>query len=227
MGCEKETNCLRVNARTRGAVPQKVSDLVNDVPYVSRDELEKTLVDVGAGYKGISNDSADILIDNLARTIEVVVKDQLRRYFPVDQNTGLIPDGNYTLSAMVSGGEPTYIWSTGAIQSAPYYHGWTKLEVANLTAEDILSLERDDSTKSDKEYTFHEASQARVVMAYPASYGTLSKIVYLAGGMEFNVIDIFDIVNLVINDTPYLVYVSHDTDYLDDSGQGIVYKFIY
>lgn len=227
MGCEKDTEYLKVETRTRGVLPQKLSELENDVPYATKEDLDKVVVKGGNGYTGLETNATKVEVDNIERTIGVTLKDVWVDYFDIDPLTGKIPDGNYILSATVENGKPTYFWAMGGIVTSAYYYGWTQKAIDGFMADDLLAMEKDDSAKSDKSYLYHVADQARVVMAYPASYGSLSKIIYTSEGQEFNIISTFEIKNLLIDGTPYLVYITYDTTYLDEGGEGITYKFIY
>lgn len=86
----------------------------------------------------------------------------------------------------------------------PYYYGVTTL--SSLTASDITALTKDVKTKGTKSYTYTMAQQ-KAVIAYPSSYGTLSKIL---DANSFDVTDTFVLSVVEVNQVNYNVYVLSD-----------------
>ncbi|MCM1323050.1 MAG: hypothetical protein NC218_02590 [Acetobacter sp.] len=70
--------------------------------------------------------------------------------------------------------------------AAPYYYGTAKAG-ATLTGADILAMTKDLSARSQKAYSYEMNNNAAVI-AYPASYGALTKVL---DQNNFNVTDSF------------------------------------
>lgn len=81
----------------------------------------------------------------------------------------------------------------------PYYYGVTTKAASELTINDILSMTEDVKTKGSKSYSY-TMNQQRAVIAYPASYGSLSSI------KDANNFEVLDTFNKVTIDN-YYVYV--------------------
>lgn len=206
-----EKNCsrsLRPRTQARGVIPEKVSDLQNDVPFVSREELE-ALAKLN-GYTGKKNKTAEVVVDNIEKTIEVFCKgDDLKETLPKDE-TGVYLDGTYTLRAVVVNGVPALQWvdSSEPIVISPYYYGLVEIDsVEDLTTDIVKGLIQDGLEKSNKEYQFTSKNQ-RQVMAYPAKFGELSSIIHKETG--FTITTMFEKVDLIIDGVAYYAYISYN-----------------
>lgn len=203
------SDCLKVGTRARGTIPNKVSDLENDLKFVTEKQLSDVIIEAQAGYNGIDNETAEVRVDNLNRTIEVIAKgDDLKSTLPRDDE-GKPIEGEYSLTAVVDDeGNISFVWSKGAVVVSPYYYGTVSKTADSLTPADIMALTADGTTKGDREYTFNPLRE-RVVFAYPAGFGQLSRII-LVSTIEFNVTDSFQLVNMDIGGVPYYVYISYN-----------------
>lgn len=207
-----EKNCsrsLRPRTQARGVIPEKVSDLQNDVPYVSREELE-SIAKVN-GYKGKKNKTAEVVVDNVEKTIEVFATgEDIKDFLPTD-TSGEYLDGTYNLRATVVNGVPTLQWvevETGPIIISPYYYGLVDIAtISDLTDDIVKELIQDGLDKSDKEYQFVSKNQ-RQVIAYPAKFGELSLIQHKETG--FTITSMFEKVDLVIDGVAYYTYISYN-----------------
>lgn len=202
-------DCLKVGTRARGTIPNKVSDLENDLKFVTEKQLDEVIIEAQAGYNGLENETAKVEVDNLNRTIEVIAKgDDLKSTLPKDEE-GKYVEGEYSLTAVVDeNGNVRFVWSNGPIISNPYYYGVTDKAIADLTSADIVVLTPDGTKKGDREYTISPYRE-RVVFAYPAEFGELDRII-LVSTIEFNVTDSFQKLSMEISGTTYLVYISYN-----------------
>lgn len=203
-------DCLKVGTRARGTIPNKVSDLENDLEFVTEKQLDEVIIKAQAGYHGLENETAKVEVDNLNRTIEVIAKgDDLKSTLPKDDE-GKYIEGEYSLTAVVDlNGNVEFKWSKGAVVVSPYYYGAVSKAVTDLTSADIMALSSDGTIKGDRSYTF-DVTKQRVVFAYPAGYGELNRII-LVSTIEFNVTDSFQLVNMDIGGVPYYVYISYNS----------------
>ena len=215
-------DCLKVGTRARGTIPNKVSDLENDLKFVTEKQLDKVIIEAQAGYHGLENETAKVEVDNLNRTIEVIAKyDDLKKTLPKDSQ-GYYIQGTYSLSAIVDNlGKVRFVWSSsGPIVTAPYYYGVTNKSISEITPAEILSLPTDGTAMGDREYTFNPVRE-RVIFACPANFGELDKIV-LISVMDFDVTDSFQKLTMTLNGVDYYIYVSYNS-----STGSYNYKFKY
>ena len=106
---------------------------------------------------------------------------------------------NLTATVTDSTGVTKTVSSSSFTFVDPYYYGVTTKAASELTINDILSMTEDVKTKGSKTYTY-TMSQQRAVIAYPASYGSLSSI------KDANNFEVLDTFNKVTIDN-YYVYV--------------------
>lgn len=198
---------LTTRTQTRGVLPKKVSDLPNDIGYVTREELD-SFTEI-TGYTGKSTVGADVSVDNTNKTIEVNPKvDFIFDTLPKDRD-GKFIDGDYFLCTTVIDGVPNLYWLTLSLPvKGPYYYGQVKVNsLDEITPNLIKNLSQDGFEKSDKEYIFISNKQ-RQVMAYPAEFGELSSIVHKETGID--IIKAFEKLSLIIDGVRYYVYVTYN-----------------
>ena len=225
------SSSLKPRTQARGVIPEKVSDLENDLLFITRKELDE-ITNLG-GYTGLENDTAKVEVDNTYKTIEVFSKDNLKQKLPKN-SSGEYVDGTYTLRASVVNGIPTIEWRSSSepvepdtpdepVEPTPtdyYYYGLVNIdEVEDLTSSLVKGLTKVNSIKADKEYKF-VASNQRAVMAYPSKFGELSSIVHKETG--FTVTSMFERINLNIDGVAYYAYISYNP-----STGTYTYKFSY
>lgn len=217
-------NCLTPERKSRGVIPEKVSELENDAKYITQDELEKMAFESIKGtYTGASTEEAEVIVDNLYRTIKVrllkSLEDDLKTLLP--QRGGNFQEGVYLLKAVVSGNSPafSFLESGDIIKTNPYFYGNVSVDSTGLTDEIVKSLSNGGDKRENKTYTYHSYKQ-RQVFAYPADYGELSSISLVKVGID--VIDLFEKVRLVINGVNYLAYIS-----INSSTGEYEYRFTY
>lgn len=232
----EDCNCLRVGIGAKGTIPDKVSQLENDLEFVTKKQLEKVIIEGGGYFEGLENDTAKVIVDNVDRTIEVEVKPQtfegvesptavvtvdneartisvkaeeLKSYLPKD-GTGKFMPGTYSLRATVtSEGIPTFDWIPEVVTLSPYYYGVTDKAISLFTDADLKRLTPDGTTKGDRTLDFSQVKQ-RTVFGYPASFGSLTAIM-LKGVIEINAISSFEKVTLTVDGVIYYVYMSYNT----------------
>ena len=220
-----DKECLGVSQRSRGVIPTRVSDLENDLEFISREDLEKIVESSTTGeYTGAVDPegNTEVIVDNLYKTIRVKllrkIEDSLEKLLPVEN--GKLKDGGFILSASVEQGKAFFGFSESSyIIPANYYYGNTSSALSDIAEADILSLSNGGSTKEDKEYTYFTYKQYQV-FAYPSRFGELSEI--RLGKTGLNVIDLFSRKELKVNGLDYYVYESEASVTGD-----FVYKFIY
>lgn len=202
---------VKPRSQARGIIPSKVSELENDIPFVTEEQLRR-IADT-TGYSGSENDTAKVEVDNLTRTISVLVKPELIiGSLPKDEKGNFI-DGSYLLCAAVVDGVPKLNWveatdSGEGVVISPYYYGQVSIgSLEDLTAQHIKDLTKDGLTKSNREYTFESVKQ-RQVLAYPSKFGELSTIIHKQTG--FPVTSAFEKINMTIDGVSYLVYISYN-----------------
>ena len=206
MGEKNYSKVLRPRTQARGVIPEKVSDLLNDAKYVTQEDLE-TLVKVE--YTGKKNDTAEVIVNNIEKTIEVFSKGENIKDSLPKEDDGRYSDGVYALQATVVDGVPVLQWvvSSGEIVTSPYYYGLVTLDsIDSLTSDIVKSLTQDGIKKENKEYRFVSKKQ-RQVMAYPAKFGKLSSIIHVESGI--NITTMFNILDLIIDGVGYYVYINH------------------
>lgn len=86
----------------------------------------------------------------------------------------------------------------------PYYYGVTSKDASSITSSDITSMTKDVKYKGSKSYTYN-MSQQRAVIAYPASYGTLSSV---KDSQNNDNLSLFTRTEVTINEVNYYVYVT-------------------
>lgn len=86
----------------------------------------------------------------------------------------------------------------------PYYYGVTSKDASSITASNITSMTKDIKSKGSKSYTYN-MSQQRAVIAYPASYGTLSSV---KDSQNNDNLSLFTRTEVTINEVNYYVYVT-------------------
>jgi hypothetical protein len=217
---EKE---LKIERKARGVIPSKLSELINDLDFITAKDLENIIFANQTGnYTGLSGEEAEVVVDNLKRTIGVIIlktfEDHLKELLPKEADR--YSDGIYLLKAEVKQGSPVFSFiKNEASLNGPYYYGNTSAEPQYLTESLIKSLSNGGEGKGDREYNYSSYKQ-RQVLAYPAEYGLLSEIKHLQSGI--NVIDLFTKVDLVVGGIDYYVYISQSTS----TGE-YTYKFSY
>lgn len=87
---------------------------------------------------------------------------------------------------------------------SPYYYG--VIDDVDITENLLTGLTKDVKTKGTKSYTYNMVKQ-KAVIAYPASYGALGKIL---DANSFDVTETFVSQTTTIGDVSYLVYVLSD-----------------
>lgn len=203
---------VKPRSQVRGVIPTKVSDLENDLQFVSQEQLDR--IANLTGYTGKDSDTTTVLVDNLARTIEVIAKlDLLTNSLPKDTN-GNFKDGTYLLRASVANGIPVLEWGessgsgSGTSGIGLYYYGQVEVSsLDELTGDLVKGLSPDGPIKGDREFKFTSKNQ-RQVFAYPKDFGELSSIVHKETG--FNVTGSFEVIDLVIDGIPYYIYISYN-----------------
>lgn len=205
----EENKCLSPKLKARGVIPEKVSDLDNDLKFITAKELENIIFanQVGA-YTGEVGEEIEVIVDNLYKTIGVRVlksiEDQLTKLLP--KSNGLIKEGNYVLKATVSGQQPIFVFSEeSSLLSTNYYYGNVSVGAENITEDVIKTLSNGGPVKEDKEYTYSTYKQYQV-FAYPVKFGALSSIEHVQTG--FNVLELFNLVEVKVGELDYYVYVS-------------------
>ena len=158
-------------------------------------------------YTGVNSDTADITVDNEARTIKCDVHDDvgfdIRKTLPKDTQGNYIT-GDYTLTVVIRDNVPTFVWSsTGA---GHIYYGVTDADV--ISGAIISSLTDAGSTKETLECKFTNFKQ-KSVFAYPELFGQLSSIKHKETGLE--VLSGWTIDKIIVNNISYYVYSTGKT----------------
>lgn len=69
----------------------------------------------------------------------------------------------------------------------PFFHGVTSKNAADITQEDILAATKDLSSKGTKSYSY-TTNDNKAMIAYPKSYGTLTKITDSSGVTDYTAV---------------------------------------
>ena len=153
-------------------------------------------------YTGLSSDTADILVDNEARTIKCNVHDDagfdIRKTLPKDEQ-GKYITGDYKLTVTIMNNVPTFVWTP--VGEGHVYYGVTDADVVSSFI--VTSLTDIGSGKQTFELVFEPVKQ-KSVFAYPQAFGRLSSIRHKETGLE--VLSGWNITTTQVNDTPYYVY---------------------
>lgn len=153
-------------------------------------------------YTGVSSKTADIIVDNEARTIQCNVHDDvgfdIRETLPKD-SSGKYVEGDYKLTVSIVNNIPSFVWTK--LANGSVFYGVT--DAANLTADVVSGLTNAGSLKKSYECVFEPRKQMSV-FAYPESFGPLSSIKHKETGFE--VLSGWSISTIEIEDITYTVY---------------------
>lgn len=219
-----EKECMGVSMKAKGVIPSKVSELENDLKYITEEQLKDIIWKNESGeYTGLSDDRVKVIVDNLYKTIKVellkTLEDDLVTLLPKKEGNPV--DGTYLLKAVVSNNSPVFSFLDGKdlIKTTPYYYGNVSVNSSDLTEDIIKSLSNGGDERGDREYTYYSYKQYQV-FAYPSSFGKLSDITSAQAGID--IIEIFDLVTVWVDGTEYYAYVS-----MRPSTGEYTYKFVY
>lgn len=158
-------------------------------------------------YTGLDSDTANVIVDNNARTIKVEVHDDvgfdIRKTLPKDADGNYL-DGEYKLTAVVLKGIPSFVWTSSTTSSIRY--GVTDADT--ITESVLKDLTDGGPMQQENKFSFSQLKQ-RTVFAYPKTYGKLSGII--DGGTGLPVLSGFEaegIDEVSFNDVIYYVYKS-------------------
>lgn len=214
---------LEIKRKARGVIPSRVSELENDLEYITKEDLKDIVLANQVGnYTGISDEDVKVVVDNLYKTIKVEIlktlQDDLKKLLPTED--GNIKDGGYMLKAFVSSQAASFrfVEETFAIPSV-YYFGCSSVGKDSITDSIVTNLTSEKSTKITKEVSYLANKQYQV-FAYPEHFGKLSKIIHLQSGLE--VTNGFALKEMLISGYIYYVYISE----IPSTGD-YTYRFIY
>lgn len=212
-----------IERRARGVIPTKVSDLQNDLNFITKEDFENFILSSQEGsFTGLTNEGVEVIVDNLKRTIEAKLVKSFEESLSglVPYSNGKYSDGTYLLKATVSNGEISFRFAeSDSSLIKRYYYGSTTVEPEYISESIIKSLNNGGEGKGDREVTFSSYKQ-RQIFAYPAEYGQLKRIDHIQSGME--VTSLFERYTVDVGGVAYLVYVSHSVS----TGE-YTYKFSY
>lgn len=113
-------------------------------------------------------------------------------------NPGSAASGTFTLdeavttnndnprwTVQITDGKTTRTATTGSFNFiTAFYYGVTTKDAANITQDDILAATKDLTSRGTKAYSY-TTNNAKAMIAYPKSYGTLSKITDGSGVTDY------------------------------------------